>query len=132
MKSVILESYCFMGKITTEFPLSACVIMASFSFSFVFMFLIVLASVYVLCVCVCVCVCRGLFFFFRVLMRSAVSFLYTSRSVGGRCDMAVSVSKAKFRIQFVGLVCMVHLGPFCCKDISCSENDMSDLLTTLG
>ena len=48
-----------------------------------------------MCVCVCVCV-GGLLFFCKVLIRSAVSFLYTSRSVGGRCDMAVSASKAKF------------------------------------
>jgi hypothetical protein len=44
MKSVILESYCLMGKITRVFPLSACVTMASFSLSFVFMFFIILAS----------------------------------------------------------------------------------------
>ena len=96
-----------------------------------FLFLIILLSGCV-CVCVCVCVCRGLLFFCRVLMRSDVSFLYTSRSVGGRCDMAVSASKAKFWIQFLDLVCMLYLGPFCSKDISCSENDVSDLLTTLG
>ena len=70
-----------------------------------------------LCVCVCVCV-GGLLFFCKVLIRSAVSFLYTSRSVGGRCDMAVSASKAKFWIQFLDLVCMLYLRPFCSKDIS--------------
>ena len=36
MKSLILESYCFMGRITREFPLSARLTMASFSFSLVF------------------------------------------------------------------------------------------------
>jgi len=34
------------------------------------------------------CVCEGLLFFCKVLMCSAVSFLYTSHSEGGRCDMA--------------------------------------------
>jgi len=66
MKSVILESYCFMGRITREFPLSARVTMASFSLSFVFMLLIIFASGCVLCVC------WGLFCFIRVLIRSAV------------------------------------------------------------
>ena len=51
MKSVIFESYCFMGKITSEFPLSVCAIMASLSLSFVFMFLIVLVSGCVLWLC---------------------------------------------------------------------------------
>jgi hypothetical protein len=32
-------------------------------------------------------VCDGVLFFCSVLMRSAVSFLYTSHSEGGRCEM---------------------------------------------
>ena len=35
MKSEILDSYCILGRITGELPLSARVIMASFSLSFV-------------------------------------------------------------------------------------------------
>ena len=44
MKSHILDSYCCMGIIIKELPLSVCAIMASFSLSFVFMLLIVFAS----------------------------------------------------------------------------------------
>ena len=67
-----------MGRITSEFPLSARVIMALFSVSFVLMFLMILDSVCVLCVC-------GFWLFsLNVLMRSSVSFLYTSLSCGGR------------------------------------------------
>jgi len=68
IKSVILESYCFMGRITGEFPLSARVTMFSFSLSFVFMLLTIFASGCVLCVC------WGLFSFIRVLIRSAVQY----------------------------------------------------------
>ena len=50
MKSVILESYCFMGRIIKEFPLSARVTMASFYLSFVFMLLTIFAPGCVLCV----------------------------------------------------------------------------------
>jgi len=46
-------------------------------------------------VCVCVCVC-GFVVLCKVLMRSAVSFLYTSRSELERCDMAVSASRSRF------------------------------------
>jgi len=42
-----------------------------------------------------VCV-RDLLFFCKVLIRSAVSFLYTSRSEGESCDMAVSAPTARF------------------------------------
>ena len=52
MKSSTLVSYCAVGRITKELPLSARAIMASFSFSLVFMFLMVLISDRVLCVCV--------------------------------------------------------------------------------
>ena len=48
-------------------------------------------------------VCDGVLFFCSVLTRSAVSFLYTSRSGGWRHEMAVSVSRARFWIQFLGL-----------------------------
>ena len=89
-------------KINSELPLSVCAIMASLSLSFVFMFLIVL-------VCVCMLwLCWGLFDC-RVFMRSAVSFLYTSRSVRGRCAIAVSASRARFCIQFFGLLCRLYL-----------------------
>ena len=43
MKSDILDSYCCMGRIIKELPLSVCAIMDSLSFSFVLMLLIVLA-----------------------------------------------------------------------------------------
>ena len=48
IKSVVLESYCFMGKIIKGLPLSVCAIVASLSLSFVFMLLIVFASRFVL------------------------------------------------------------------------------------
>jgi hypothetical protein len=48
------------------------------------------------------CVCWGLYSF-RVLRRSAVIFLYTSRSGGGNFDIAVSASQARFCTQFLGL-----------------------------
>ena len=44
-------------------------------------------------------------------MYSAVSFPYTSWSEWGRSAIAVSASKAKFCIQFFGLLCTVYLGP---------------------
>jgi hypothetical protein len=50
MKSAILESYCSIGRITREFPLSARAIIALFSLSFVFMLLINLAFWCVACV----------------------------------------------------------------------------------
>ena len=65
-------------------------------------------------------------------MRSAVSFLYTSRSEGGRCAIEISASKAKFSIQFFGLLCKLYLGPFSSRANSCSENAMSVLFMTLG
>jgi hypothetical protein len=71
------------------------VIIASLSVSLVFMLLMALVSVFVLCVC------EGSLFS-RALMRSRANFLYTSRFEGGRCDMAVSASSAKFWIQFFG------------------------------
>lgn len=79
-----------LGKITKEFPLSVCVITASFFLSLVFMVLIVLAHGCMLCLG------WELLFSCRVFMRSAVIFLYTSRSKGGSCDIAVSASKARF------------------------------------
>ena len=69
MKLLILESYCFMGRITREFPLSARVTMPSFSFSLVFMLLTFFVSGCVFCVH------WGLFSFIRILIRSAVNFL---------------------------------------------------------
>ena len=124
MNSSTLISYCDMGIITIELLLSARVIMAPFSSNLDFMFLMVLDSECVLCVC------GGLLFASRVLMLSAVNFLYTSRSEGGRQEMAVSDSSAKFWIQFFGLSCKVYLGPFCSKAISVSEKDMSVMYTT--
>ena len=69
MKLLILESYCFMGRITREFPLSAHVTMASFSVSLVFMLSTIFISGCVLCVF------WVLFSFIRVLICSAVNFL---------------------------------------------------------
>ena len=63
-------------------------------------------------------------------MRSAVIFLYTSRSVERRCAIAVSAAKAKFCIQFFGLLCKLYFGPFCSRANSCSENAMSVLFMT--
>ena len=132
MNSSILDSYCVVGKITSEFSLSARVIIATLSLSFVLMLLMALESECVLCVCVCVCVCvRVCYSFFKVLIRSAVSFLYTSRSKGGRCDMAVSATRARFWIQFLCFLFMLYLGPFCSTTISGSEIDMSVMFTTL-
>jgi hypothetical protein len=94
INSSTLDSYSVVGKITSDLPLSARVIMVPLSFSLVFMFRTVVASKCALCVS------EGLLFSCKVLMCSAVSFLYTSRSEGGRCDMAVSASRAMFRTQF--------------------------------
>ena len=126
MNSSILVSYCDVGIITIEFPLSARVIMAPFSFNFVFMFLMVLDSECVFCVC------GDLLLTSKVLMRSAVIFLYTSRSEGGRYEMAVSASSAKFWIQSFGLSCNLYLGPFCSMATSGSEKDTSVMFTTRG
>ena len=65
-------------------------------------------------------------------MRSALNILYTSHCGGGRHVMAVSASSASVWSQFLGLVCMLYLGPFCRMFISASENCMSVMLTTLG
>ena len=94
MKSCILESYCLMGKITKEFPLSVCVIMASLFLSLVFMVLIVLASGCALYLG------WELLFSCRVFMCSAVIFLYTSWSEGLSSDIAVSACKAGFVSNF--------------------------------
>jgi hypothetical protein len=59
MNSSILVSYRDVDKITSELPLSACVIMAPLSFSLVFMFQIVLDLECVLCVCGGVYCCLG-------------------------------------------------------------------------
>jgi len=87
--------------------------------------MIVLDSVRVLCVCV------GFLLFWRMLIRSAVIFLHTSRSVWGRREMAVSASRARFWIQSLGLSFRLYLGPFCNRAISGSENGMSVMFTTL-
>jgi len=52
-------------------------------------------------------------------MYSAVSFPYTSWSEWGRSAIAVSASKAKFCIQFFGLLCKLYLGPFYSRANSC-------------
>ena len=114
MKSSIFDSYSVVGMITSELPLTARGIMASFSSSVVFMFLRVVDSERVLCVCLC----EGLLFFFKALMRSAVSVLYTSLWKGGRLEMAVSASRARFRIQFLCLSCRFCFGPFRNRAIS--------------
>ena len=112
MNCSALLSYCSVGRITSEFPLSARVIMALLSASFILMFLIVLDSCWVLCAC------GGLLFLCKVLMRSAVNFLYTSRSDCGSRGMAVSASRASVWSQFFGLLCKLYLGPFCRMVIS--------------
>ena len=106
-KVLYFRFVCVVGMITSELPLSVLAIIASLSCSFVFMFLRVLDSECVLCVC------GGLLFFCRVLMRSAVSILYVSRCGRERLDIAVSASRARFRIQFLGLSCRLYFGPFC-------------------
>ena len=81
----------------------------------------------------CVCGCGvALLFSRRVLMRSAVLFLYTSCSEGGRCEMAVSASRARFWIQSFGLSCKLYFGPLCSKATSGSEKDISVMFTTPG
>jgi len=106
-KSCTLDSYSWVGRITKELPLSAPVIIALLFLSLDCMVLIVLASGCALWVG------WWLLFCCRVLMRSATSFLYTSRLDVGSCDMAVSASRARFCIQFCCLVCRLYLGPFC-------------------
>jgi hypothetical protein len=61
-----------MGKITSEFPSSARVIMALLSLSFVFMLRLTLDSDFVLRAC------GNSLFSCNMLTRSAVNFLYTS------------------------------------------------------
>ena len=51
MNCSTLFSYCSVGKITLEIPLSACVIMASLSECFVLISRMVLYSICALCVC---------------------------------------------------------------------------------
>ena len=72
MKSWIFVSYCLVGRITKEFPLSALAIMASLFLSLVRMDLMVLVSGCVLCLV------WELLFIMRVFMQSAISFLTPS------------------------------------------------------
>ena len=74
MKSWIFVSYCLVGRIIKEYPLSAPAIMASLFLSLVCMDLMVLVSGCLLCLV------WELLFITRMFMSSAVSFLYTSRS----------------------------------------------------
>ena len=115
-----------MGRITSEFPLSARVIMALLSVSFVLMLWMILDLRCVLRAC------AGLLFSCNALMRSAVNVLYTSRCDGRRRVMAVSAWRASVCSQFLGLLCKLYLGPFCRIVISGSEKGMSVMLTTLG
>jgi len=103
MKSLILESYCFMGRITREFFLSVRVTMASFSLRFDFMLLTIFASG---CVLLCVggyCPLSGCLYV-RMSVSSRLLGMW-----GGRCVMAVSASRARFRIQSLGLACKLYL-----------------------
>ena len=109
----------------SEFPLSARLIMA-LSVSLVLMSRMILDSSCMFCAC------GSLLFSCNVLMHSAANFLYTSRSDGGRCVMAASASRASVWSQFLGLLCMSYLGPFCRTVISGSEKGMFIMLTTLG
>ena len=90
IKSCNLKSYWWVGSITMEFPLSACVTIASLSFSLFWIELIVFASGCVLWVGFCL---------WSVSMRSANSLLYTSLSLVGSCVIAVSASSARVWIQ---------------------------------
>ena len=124
MKSWIFVSYCLVGRITKEFPLSALAIMASLFLGLVCMDLMVLVSWCVLCFV-------WELFIMRVFMRSTVSFLYTSRSEGG-FDIAVSASSTRFCIQLSFLGFMLYFGPFCSSVISWWVKIMFVLLMTLG
>ena len=53
-----------------------------------------------------------------VLMRSATSFLYTSRSAVGSLEIAVSASRARVWIQFFCLLSRLYLSPFCSSSVS--------------
>ena len=68
-KSCILDSYCCVGRMTMEFPLSALAIMALFLFGLELIELISLVSGWVLCVEFEVLFCCS------VCMRSATIFL---------------------------------------------------------
>jgi hypothetical protein len=94
IKSCILESYYWMGRITMELPLSALVIIALFFWIFIFIVFIVLASECLLWLE------SRLSFCYRVLMRSATNFLYALRSGVGSFDIVVPASRARFCIQF--------------------------------
>jgi len=64
-------------------------------------------------------------------MRSATSFLYTSLSLVGSREMAVSASKARFCIQFFHFACKFYFGPFCNSLVSILVKGMLVLLMTL-
>jgi len=88
MKSCILESYCWVGRMTMALPLSTFVIIALFCWSLVFIAFIVMLSG-------CVLLLGRELFCCSVPMRSAASFLYTSRSAVGSLEIAVSASRAR-------------------------------------
>jgi hypothetical protein len=54
------------------------------------------------------------------------------RGKGGSCDIAVSVSNARFCIQSFFLECRLHFGSFCSNAILWSVNVISVLWMTLG
>ena len=65
-------------------------------------------------------------------MRSAMSFLYTSRWEASSFDTAVSASSAKFSNQLWRFECKLYLGPFFSNDISGAGSGMSVLFITRG
>ena len=106
-----------------ELPLSALVIIALFLLSLFWIDLIVFSSG---------CVLWVGFFWFRVAMWSATSFLYTSLSLVGSREMAVSASRARFCIQFLLFACKLYFRPFCSSVVLLLVKGMLVLLTTLG
>lgn len=72
----ILDSYCGVGRVNIELPLSARVNKALLFWSLVCIYFIILASG-------CVCLWLGMLWCCKLFLRSATSFLKTSRSEVG-------------------------------------------------
>ena len=117
IKLCILESYTSVGRMTRVLPLSAvvtCIVsfeLGAYAFN---------SIGFVLCF-----LCGGWWLFLcRLVMRSTISFLYTSRSDVGNYDTAISASTAKFSNQFLRFVWRLYLSPLCNRAISGSVNGM--------
>ena len=124
MKFCILVSYWCVGSMTVELLLSPLAIKALFFLSLFWIDLII----FFLWVSFVV----GGFFWFSVSMRSATSFMYTSLSLVGSREMAVSASRARFGTQFFLFACTLYFRPFCNSVVSLLVKGMLVLLTTLG